>query len=296
MICNKCGKSNENGVNNCVYCGTPMPATSSLGGFADILRYSESAAPASPAARSQGVSSETLRAVLTKANRAARQASGARTFALVSFLVTVCVVLVSLVFNFMALDSVNTCKREIETLRESVAALSQDKTESADKTESEDKTEPEDKTETEDKTDLPAEDVGFACPECGKAVEKEGDTCAECTLKKAIDAKKLPVIDSASKEFGDSIKELNANIAVLNTGISGYMSANNNGGDYGISEGGGAQKALDKLRGCIDSINTSGEVTEDMIEDAYDAVEDFERLSFKEYYEGGKITFSHKLD
>ena len=69
MICNKCGKSNENGVNNCVYCGTPMPATSSLGGFADILRYSESAAPASPVAQSQGVSSETLRAVLTKANR-----------------------------------------------------------------------------------------------------------------------------------------------------------------------------------------------------------------------------------
>ena len=290
MICNKCGKSNENGVNNCVYCGTPMPATSSLGGFADILRYSESAAPASPAAQSQGVSSETLRAVLTKANRAARQASGARTFALVSFLVTVCVVLVSLVFNFMALDSVNTCKREIETLKESVAALSQDKTDT------EDKTEPENETETEDKTDLPAEDVGFVCPECGKAVEKEGDTCAECTLKKAVDAKKLPVIDSVSKEFGDSIKELNANIAVLNTGISGYMSANNNGGDYGISEGGGAQKALDKLRGCIDSINASGEVTEDMIEDTYEAVEAFETLSFKEYYEGGEITFSHKID
>ena len=39
MICDKCGKSNIQGVHECIYCGARMPKLSGGGGFADILSY-----------------------------------------------------------------------------------------------------------------------------------------------------------------------------------------------------------------------------------------------------------------
>ena len=39
MICNYCGKSNENGFRQCAYCGAEMPSMSACGGFADILKF-----------------------------------------------------------------------------------------------------------------------------------------------------------------------------------------------------------------------------------------------------------------
>lgn len=39
MICDKCGKSNINGLLECAYCGTEMPENSVCFGFADILSF-----------------------------------------------------------------------------------------------------------------------------------------------------------------------------------------------------------------------------------------------------------------
>lgn len=110
MFCNQCGKDNPENTGACRYCGSPMPAASGCGGFADILSFEaknmEITIEPDKTTNQEGISEYDMQKLLKKTDEILKTNRQNRLFQLITVLLCGLILIFTLVFGVSTMNAV----------------------------------------------------------------------------------------------------------------------------------------------------------------------------------------------
>lgn len=129
MICDKCGKSNIQGITECSYCGAEMPRTSGGGGFADILSYNAiggiSCSPVKKDIKKyenekqlEGISEAEMQKLIKKSDGIMKSTKINSLFGLVAIGLCILILISSSIFGILTINTIKSYKEETTTQME----------------------------------------------------------------------------------------------------------------------------------------------------------------------------------